>query len=190
MDKFSKMKSSEYDNEKKNKADILYQDDYIKVIKYDDWSIIQEHDVVVCIPYLIEQNKFIMRQEPIPSFKYADGQELHVTLVGGAIEQGEDSETALIRELQEEAGIVLRDGFKIEFEKPLFMTKAHVNKYYCCILNLSENDYHEVKITGDGTKVEDLSKTFKIDTKYINAVNSSDLVTEYMVDKLKKFLNL
>ena len=135
MEKFSKLKTEEQIQKAEDKK-ILYKDDNIKVIRYQKWSIISKNDAVFCIPYLIEQNKFVIRQEYVPSYELADGQQLHISLVGGGIEKGETPEEALLRELQEEAGLVLRDNFRIEFDKPLFLGKYSSVKCHICIFNL------------------------------------------------------
>jgi ADP-ribose pyrophosphatase YjhB (NUDIX family) len=188
MNKFSKLKPEGL--VKKEEDDILFQNDYLKILNYEDYTVVSEKDGVICIPYLIETNQIIVREEYIPSYKYASGQEYHLALVGGGIEMGETPEEALLRELQEEGGIVLREDFKIEFDKPLFVAKHTSTRYFPCILTLTENDYHEIMIKGDGTKFEDMSKTGKIDVKYLNSLNSSDVITELMLEKLKRHLNL
>jgi len=189
MEKFSRMKpKNEFEDESKEK--VLYSDDAIKVIEYDNWSIIKEKDLVVCIPYLIEKNEFILRYEYIPTYFLTDGQEYHATVVGGQVETGEAIETAMLRELEEEAGIVLREDFKLEDMKPLFMNKGTANKYYPYIISLTERDYHEVMAKGDGSKEEKMSKSVKVDVKYINSLNPSDLITDYMLMKMKEYLNL
>ncbi len=189
MQKFSKIRPKNDFNEPDE--DIVYQDDKLKIVKFEDWSIIKEKDCIVCIPYLIESNQMVLRYEYIPTFKYVDGQEYHATLVCGGIETGESPKMALLRELEEEAGIVLREDFTIEEElKPLFISKGHTNKYYPFILPLNERDYHEVIAKGDGSEEESKSKSVKVDVKYINSVNSSDLITDYMLMKLKEYLNL
>ena len=189
MEKFSKMRPKNDFDEPKD--DIKYEDGNLKIVNYEDWSIIKERDVVVCIPYLIESNQMVLRHEYIPTFKYVTGQEYHATLIGGGIETGETPQQSLIRELEEEAGIVLREDFEIEEElKPLFMTKGQTNRYYPFILPLNERDYHEVVAKGDGSKEESRSKSVKIDIKFINSVNSSDLITDYMLMKLKEYLNI
>ena len=187
LEKFSKLKPKDEFVDGKEK--VLYKDDNMKVIDYENWSVIEEKDTIVCIPYLIETDQIVLRYEYIPPFKHSDGQEYHITVISGGVERGETPEKALLRELEEEAGIVLREGYTIEFMKPLFKTKAHNNKYHPCILTLSENDYHEVVAKGDGSKTESLSKSVKVDVKYIKSLNTSDLITDYMLDKVKKYIN-
>ena len=187
MDKFSKLRPKT-ETEKKDKE--LFSKGPLKVIEFEDWSIIKTKDCILCIPILIETNQVILRHEYIPTFKYVDGQEYHITLVGGGIEKGEDPKTALFRELEEEAGIVVREDFEVEELKPLFVSKGSMNKYYPFILRLTERDYHEVIAKGDGSKEEQMSKSVKVDIKYLSSVNTSDLITDYMLSKLKEYLNL
>lgn len=188
MQQFSKLKpKDEFEGE--GKEPILYQDDHIKIINFEGWSILQEKDAVCCIPYLIESNQIVLRYEYIPTFKYADGREYHLTLVCGGVEKGETKETALIRELEEEAGIVLKEDYQFEALNPLFISKGYANKYYPYILPLNERDYHEVVPTTDGSKEEKISKCVKVDVKYISSLKPSDLITDYMLLKLKEYLN-
>lgn len=188
MKKFTNIRPNEEKNFKKD--DVLYSDEYLKIIKYEDWSILTGKDAVICIPYLIETNQFIIRQEYVPPFKYSDSQEMHLACVGGSIEIGESIEVALLRELQEEAGLVLRDNYKIEFDKPLFLGKFTSMKIYPCILPLNETDYHEIAITTDGTRCEKLSQTAKMDVRFLKSLNPSDVVTEFMINKFKDYLGL
>ena len=189
MKKFSNLKPNSELNQNKEEDKVLYDGEHFQVIQYEDWSVLKEKDVVVCIPYLIETNQLILRQEYIPSFKYADGKEYHVTLVCGGIEQGETPDKAILRELEEEAGIVVKEGYKLEPLKPFFISKSSSNKYYPYIIPLNEREYDEVVAKGDGSKVEEMSKSVKVDAKYIDSLNASDLITDYMLLKLKEYLN-
>jgi 8-oxo-dGTP pyrophosphatase MutT (NUDIX family) len=186
VEKFSKLKPIDEFKEGKEKS--LYKDDYFDVVQFEDWSILKERDCVVCIPFLIETNQIILRYEYIPTFKYVDGQEYHVTVVCGGIENGESPEKAIRRELEEEAGIVLKEDFQLEDMRPLFINKSIANKYYPYLIPLSERDYHEVVTKGDGSKVEEMSKSVKVDIKFIDSLNTSDLITDYMLMKMKEYL--
>ena len=189
MKKFTNLKpKNEFDN---NKDEILYSDDFLSIINYKDYSVIKEKDCVVCIPYLIETNQIVLRYEYIPSFDLITGQKYHLTIVCGSIEQGETPEKAMIRELEEEAGIVLKEDFRLEEAlTPLFISKGIANKYYPYIIPLNERDYHEISAKGDGSKEESKSKSVKIDIKYLSSLKPSDLITDYMLLKLKEYLNL
>jgi 8-oxo-dGTP pyrophosphatase MutT (NUDIX family) len=188
MEKFSRIKPKDDFDESKDK--VVYSDEHLKIIQFEDWSIIKEKDLVVCIPYLIESNQFVLRHEYIPTYKYVDGQEYHLTLVGGAIETGELIETAMLRELEEEAGIIIKEDYKLEPLKPLYMTKGLTTKVHPFIIPINEREYTEVVPKGDGTKHEGMSKSVKIDAKFIDSLNTSDLITDYMLIKLKEYLNL
>jgi hypothetical protein len=188
MDKFSKLKPK--DDFSQKKEDLVFDSDHFKIVQFEDWQILKDRDCVVCIPYLVETNQFILRYEYIPTFKYVDGQDYHVTVVGGGIEVGESPDVAMLRELEEEAGLVLRDDYKLEPIKPLFMSKSHSNKYHPYIIPLNERDYHEIIPQGDGSKIEKISKSVKIDIKYLNNLNPSDLITEYLLLKLREYLNI
>lgn len=188
MEKFSRMKPKNEFDEGKEK--VLYSDDAIKVIDFEDWSIIKERDLVVCIPYLIEKNEFVLRHEYIPTYKYVDGQEYHATVVGGQVETGEAIETAMLRELEEEAGIVVNEGYKLDALKPLYIAKGMTSKFHPFIIPLNEREYSEVTPTGDGSEVEKMSKSVRVSAKFIDSVKTSDLITDYLLLKLKEYMNL
>jgi hypothetical protein len=92
--------------------------------------------------------------------------------------------------LEEEAGIVVREDYPVEDMKPLFISKGMTSKYYPFILPLNERDYHEIIAKGDGSKAESMSKSVKVDIKYIDSLNPSDIFTEYMILKVKEYLNI
>ncbi len=187
MKQFSKLKRKSI---KKENDDVIFSKGNLSIIKYEDWDIIKERDIVVCIPILIETNQIVLRYEYIPTFKYVDGQEYHITLVAGGIEKGETPKVAVLRELEEEAGIIINEDYKIEDMKPLFLNKGSVNKVWPFILPLNEKEYSETIAKGDGSKVEFLSKSVKVDIKYLNSINSSDIITEYILLKVKEYLDI
>jgi ADP-ribose pyrophosphatase YjhB (NUDIX family) len=119
-----------------------------------------------------------------------DGQEYHITVLSGAIENGETADKAILREIEEEAGIVISPEYKIEFMKPVYISKGNASKYHPCIIQLTESQYHEIVARGDGSEAESKSKSVKVDLKYLNSINSSDLITEFMILKMKDYLNI
>jgi hypothetical protein len=74
--------------------------------------------------------------------------------------------------------------------KPLFVSKGNASKYYPCIIQLTEREYHEVIAKGDGSESEKKSQSVKVDVKYLNSINASDLITEYMISQMKDYLNI
>ena len=58
------------------------------------------------------------------------------------------------------------------------------------ILPLTEADYHEVEIRGDGSLVEKKSKTAFIEVKWVKSLLPSDIITDYMLMKFKNYLNI
>jgi hypothetical protein len=187
MPKFSKLRPK---TNKEPKDEILYDDKNFKIIKYEDWSIVKGGDAIICIPILIETNQIVLRQEYVPTYKYVDGADYYLTLVAGGIEKEETPRNALLRELEEEAGIVVREDYQVEDMKPLFISKGMTSKYYPFILPLNERDYKEIIAKGDGSKAESMSKSVKVDIKHIDNLNPSDIFTEYMILKVKEYLNI
>ena len=187
MEKFTK--SIRKKSKDKIEEPIIFENEWMKITNFEDNIIIEQSATVVCIPYIIEYNQFIVRHEYIPAFKKLEGDDYYLTCVAGSVEVGETNEQALKRELEEEAGIVLRDGYQFEFERPLFSSKASTAQFHYCIVPLTENDYHEISTpTGDGSYNESISKSVKVDVKYINHVKPSDLITELLISRLKKYL--
>jgi len=149
MKKFSKIRPGNKDP----KDEVLYSGAGGDLIKYDDWNVFKNKDCIICIPILIELNQIILRWEYVPTYKYVDGTEYHITSVAGGIERGESPKEALIRELEEEAGLVIRPDYEIEDMRPLFSNKGQTGKLYPFILPLNERDYQEVIAKGDGSRL-------------------------------------
>lgn len=185
MEKFSKIKNQ---TKPVDKTEILLDSDYLKVRQVNNWAWVEEADNVCCIPILIDENKIFVRQEVIPPFTYRDSNELFLTVISGTVEKGEAPEETLRRELVEEAGIVLNKNYKITFIDVLFKNKGTTSKIYYALIPLSKGDYYETHAKGDGSIEEKKSKTVKVDLRFINQLQCSDLITKLLLLEVKNFM--
>tara|TARA_R110000772_G_scaffold20466_2_gene56778 strand:- start:81265 stop:81837 length:573 start_codon:yes stop_codon:yes gene_type:complete len=190
MDKFTKVKKQEKKEEKKKKDSILFEKDYLKVITKDKWLYIEESDSICVLPILIEENKILLRMEVIPPFQSVDGRQHHLTCIAGTIEKDEDPKDCIIRELEEEAGIILRDNVVLEIYDILYKSKSASSRFHLCILPLSIYQYDETIAKGDGSKFEEMSKTVGVNIKNIKSLSPSDVVTKLLIEEGKKYLNI
>lgn len=190
MEKFTKQtKQIKETAEENNKT--LWENDYMKVLEVEGWTVVEEKDMVVTIPYLVEYNQVVLRLEDVPPFKLKYPEMDHfVTCVSGSMEKGETPKETLLREVKEETGIVIKEDYAVEFARPLFSSKGNTAQYHICILPLYEKDYYEVIPQGDGSASESKSKNIKLDVKYLNNITTNDLITTHLISLLKKYINM
>jgi len=189
MDKFTKIKKNK-DKEDKKGDPILFKKDYLTVRSSDNWIYTEESDSVCVIPILIEENKVLLRMEVIPPFQSVDGREHHLTCISGTIEEGESAEECLVRELEEEAGIILRDNVVVEIFDVLYKSKSGSSRFHLCVLPISIYQYDETIAKGDGSNIEKISKTVKVSSGNLNNLSPSDIVTKLLIGEVKKYLNI
>lgn len=189
MDKFTKIQKKE-NIEQKITKDVLYEKDWLKIKEKDNSMYLEESDSVCIIPFFIEQNRFFLRQELVPSYKVKDNANFHLTCISGTIEENEGVEACIKRELMEEAGIALKENYKVIILDSLFKSKTCSSKFIYAILPISEYEYTTVPIKGDGSTLEKKSKTVAIDVKNINRLQISDTITKLLIFELKKYLNI
>jgi hypothetical protein len=68
MDKFTKVVKVQTQEELKGQ-EYLYQDDYIKVKKVNDWTFVEESDRIVVLPYIKDEGYVFLRSEDVPPWK-------------------------------------------------------------------------------------------------------------------------
>ena len=190
MNKFSKVLKGEV-KINKDESEIKYNG-YLKIIGYKDYEFVKEDDVVVVLPYLVDEASILLRSEYVPTYQYFYknyNEYKHITnfltVISGTVKTGESLKNTVRRELYEEAGVVLSSLYDFDIEKSIFMTKGNVGRYHVCILELRYNDFKVTTPPTDGTKIEKLSQTLKIGLGDLDELRTHDLITEYMLTKFK-----
>ena len=193
MDKFTTVQKRPEEQEENDK---LFNGKYIDIINYQDHEIVSESDTVAILPYFIDDGFILMRHEynlayqyKLKDFKNYRNTTNFLSCVTGTVENNESIVQAVRREFYEEAGIVLSEFFPLEIEKKLFKTKNSVSTYYPFLLEIRNNEYKSTSIVGDGTLDEKFSKTIKIDIQDLDDIQTFDLITDYLLLKLKKEYN-
>jgi hypothetical protein len=185
MEKFTKVIKKE-DKKIDEKNNVLFKNSTMSITESNDTITIEEKDKVVCIPYLTDYNQIILKQVKNETYKSIDGKEDYISMLETYIDDKYDMKWNLMKMLETRVGIVIRDKYPFEFEKPLFESKNNTKKVNFIIIPLTESDYHQVLLSNDLTN----EKIIKLDAKYLNSIKVDDMETEIMISKMKKFLNM
>jgi hypothetical protein len=194
MDKFSNLNQ----NNKEEKGEkYLLDNKYLKVIEYEDYTIVKESDMVAILPYFKDEGYIYMRSEYVPTYKYRYQNDPvwnkytnFLTIISETIETGETPEQAIRRGLYEESGIVLSSLYPIQVDKSLFTNKGNTAKYFPCLLELRYNDFRLTQPKTDGSENEKKSKILRINLGYIDELLVQDMITQLLLNKLKMEYNL
>lgn len=192
MDKFSTLKTKE---EKTQKDSFKYKNDDFEVVDYDESDIILSKDEMIILPYLKDDGFILMKYEKVPAFsyKYKDissyksNANYFLGCIKGFINES-DTDTQNVRTiLYEQTGLVLSTNVGIEIDKILFKTDKNVGQYKFCILYLSYSDYKQTSLkTGNDND----KRVVKVSLGDLDEIRSYDLVTDYMLLKLRQEINV
>lgn len=168
----------------KKETKVLYDAGHFQVIDINGYVTVQEQDMVVCIPYFIEQKKIMLRYENIPSFELIQpGIEKYVNVMSTYINKEETPSDALKRGLKNEFGIELKN-IKEEIYNPIFINKGNTAKYHICILPLMEHNYELVQ-TVEAKKLDMLNSNILININELPNLLIYDIITKYVLDIFK-----
>jgi len=158
----------------------------ISPIQYP-YEILNEGSEVIVLPYLINENKIIVRSELCPPYFCKDNEvKKYFTLLSGMVEENESIEDGLMREIQEESGIY---DFDLEWyikEKELPIWKN--SNIRCNLYILGLTSYDIGKPTGDGTIYEEKSESILMTLEEMK--NIIDYETNYDLIFLMSYYRL
>lgn len=184
MEKFTRMKKSEPQQEKNEER---FKNDELSIIKFGDKDIIISDAEVVILPYFKDEGYILLKYEKCPAFKfkYKDKSEYntidyYLTSIKDSFND-EQTETQNVRRiLHEKTGIVLNQLYPIEVDKILFKDVNNVGQYHICLLQMNYNDFKQSSVQST-----DENRVVKISLGDIDQMKVFDIVTEYLLLKLK-----
>lgn len=184
MDKFTKIKKDEV---KREENEDLFTNDEMSIVKFDDADIISSTDQVVILPYFKDEGFILLKYEKLPAFKFkfkdrAEYSDIdyYLTSIKADYEEEKSPTQNVRRVLYEKTGIVLNQLYPIEVDKVLFKQDNNVGQYHICLLNINYNDYKQSSL-----KVTEENRVVKVNLSDIDSIKIGDLVTDYMLLKLK-----
>lgn len=184
MKRFTNIKKDEV---KKDTNENIFKNEYMSIIKFDEKDIIVSKSQVVILPYFKDDGFFLLKYEKLPAFKFKykdrseyNDQDYYLTSIKSDYDEEQTPTQNVRRILHEKTGIVLNQFYPIEVDKVLFKQDINVGQYHICILVINYNDYKQssVQITED-------NKVVKISLGDIDDIKTYDLVTDYVLLKLK-----
>lgn len=180
-----------YKEKKTNNTNVLFDSGYLKVLNINDYHAVQENDMLICIPYLVEENSILLRYEEIPTYTYIRPEiDKFICVMSETFETNETPKDVLFRGLKEEFGIILNDKYQPEILTPIFANKGNTAQYHICILPIMQYDYEQIIPTTDGSNIEKNSSNIKVNINELNNYIVYDLITRYSIDLFKKHYSL
>lgn len=151
----------------------------------DSFYYFSESDKVVILPYFVYLGnvKIVCLIEPVSTW----GRDKELTAITGSIEDYETPEKSAVRELEEEAGIIVPFNDKWIELGEFNVSKSLSSKRHHYLVDIGNAEFSE-KVDTDGSFFEKKTKRYVVSPDVY--IHSSDLSFRYMVEKLKEELNI
>ncbi len=176
-------------NLQKKEAKVAFDAGHLQVIDINGYTTIQEKDMVVCIPYLMEKNSILLRYENVPTFELIKPEvDKYINVMSTVIESHETSLDALKRGLISEFGLELTDCTP-EILSPIFINKGNTARYHICILPLMDHQYNQIE-PNEVQKLEMKNTNIILNINQFNNVIIYDLISRYCLDLFKQHYSL
>lgn len=164
----------------------VYKGQYMEVLGVEGWEVVSEKDMVVALPYFVEEGTVMVRAEYVPTYKLKHPGHTHfLTLMSGGIEEGETPVQALRRELREECGITLAARYSPQMLGRFMVSKGNTAQYHIYIVPLERGTYEQTRPTTDGSASEKKSSNVVVRVGHIKNLEPVDLLTAYVLGAFK-----
>jgi len=168
----------------------LWKGNWVSVIDCGtDYECLHEKDIALVIP-IIDKEIFVIREEYCPPyFAKENSPRLYFTVLSGKIEDNETWEDTMLREVKEEAGIVVDPmGYTtmILFENKPICKSTDMRGTFVI---LEAHKYSREKPQGDGTENEKLSRSLFCHKDMISwflGQDNIDMLLIFGLNKLKE----
>jgi len=184
MKKFTKIKKLPIDEIQNNETEDL-------MIRYKDWDIVNDKDTIAILPYFKDDGYILIRNEYIPTynFKLRIKNEYknifnYLSVIKSDINMGENYIQTIRGVLGKECGVILNSNYQIDIDNIVFKTSKNIGQYYISLLEINYNDYKQVPMSNKKSDI------IKIDLMEIDNLKSYDLITQYLLLKLKFDYNI
>jgi hypothetical protein len=177
-------------NIEKSTPKVTFDAGHLQVLDIAGYTAIQESDMIVCIPYLIENNNILLRYENIPTYQIVRPEiDKYLTVMSTVMDKNETPLDTLKRGLLTEYGLKLTDNCKPEILTPIFINKGNTARYHICILPLMSYDFEQVQ-PSEVQALQMKSNNIILHITELKNVIIYDLITRYTIDLFKQHYSL
>lgn len=170
---------------------IVYRNKWMSVVNKlntsgDSFYYFSEADKVVILPYFYHLGsvKIVCLIEPVSTW----GRDKELTAITGSVEEYETPEQSAVRELEEEAGIIVPFDSDKWIELGEFnVSKSLSSKRHHYLVNIGNAEFSD-HIETDGSFFEKKTKKYVVSTNVVK--HSSDLSFNFLAIKLREHLNI
>jgi hypothetical protein len=136
---------------------------------------------VVILPYLKDDGYILLKYAKFQALTKEGIEKYHLTCIRGDFDESLSEIQNLKKILLNETSIVLSSIYETEIDGIFYKdNNGDKSKYYICLLKLAYNDYKQSSI-----KTTDENRVVRVSLGDIDNIRCQDLVTSYMILKLK-----
>lgn len=173
---------------KEREHEVPFESDNFEYVKYKDFEFIKPRlDSVYIIPFLIEQNAIILKEESVPSYQFLDKQpnRKYLTIISGAVKDKETVVASIERKLRDDAGVNVLTNRSIDYQGPMKINKDTAQNAYFSIVPLYNSEYVNYARKLDSA-FDETNRIIKCSISDIDNLEMSDLLSSYLLEMFKK----